>query len=150
MSIRTPNLPSETRSGSSATKPTMSTTCATTSTTGYGRAGAVGPKVLAEAQFRTTNLSSWAARTKWLKSTGLEQVAGAGRQDSLFFLQVFAAASRFAAVEQPTYRYHMEAAGSMVNTITTDYFHKALLRERAQRDWLQQIGLPGGLPSAAL
>ena len=29
----------------------------------------------------------------------------------------------------------------MVNTITTDYFHKALLRERAQRDWLQQIGL---------
>lgn len=103
--------------------------------------GAAGPKVLAEAQFRTTNLSSWAARTKWLKSTGLEQVAGAAGQDSLFFLQVFAAASRFAAVEQPTYRYHMEVAGSMVNTITTDYFHKALLRERAQRDWLQQIGL---------
>lgn len=103
--------------------------------------GAAGPKVLTQAEFRTTNLSAWAARTHWLKSTGLQQVAGAAGQDSLFFLQVFAAASRFAAVEQPTYRYHTRVAGSMVNTITTGYFRKALLRERAQRDWLQQVGL---------
>lgn len=102
---------------------------------------AAGPEVLAEAGFRTTNLSSWVARTQWLKSTGLEQVAGAAGQDSLFFMQVFAAASRFTAVQQPTYRYHMQVSGSMVNTITTGYFRKALLRERAQRDWLEEVGL---------
>jgi len=83
----------------------------------------------------------WAARTRWLKSTGLEQGPGAAGQDSLFFLQVFAAASRFAAVRRPTYRYHQQVSGSMVNTITTDFFRKALLRERAQRDWLTEAGL---------
>lgn len=103
--------------------------------------GEAGPEVLVEAKFRSTNLSSWAARTQWLRSTGLEQVPGAAGQDSLFFLQVFAAAARFAAVDRLTYRYHAEVPGSMVNTITTDYFRKALLRERAQHTWLEETGL---------
>lgn len=103
--------------------------------------GEAGPEVLVEAKFRSTNLSSWVARTRWLKSTGLEQVPGAAGQDSLFFLQVFAAASRFAAVDRLTYRYHTEVPGSMVNAITTDYFRKALLREEAQRVWLEKAGL---------
>lgn len=100
-----------------------------------------GPDVLARAKFRATNLSSWAARSDWLKTTGFEQVPGAAGQDSLFFMQVFSAARRFAAVANDTYRYHTQVPGSMVNAITADYFRKALLRERAQRDWLKQVGL---------
>lgn len=100
-----------------------------------------GGEVLSQAKFRSTNLSSWVARTAWLKSTGLQQVEGAAGQDSLFFLQVFAAADRFAAVKEQTYRYTMDVPGSMVNTITAGYFRKALIRESAQTQWLQEAGL---------
>lgn len=100
-----------------------------------------GPESLSAAKFRSTNLSAWVGRTSWLRSTGIQQVPGAAGQDSLFFLQVFAEASRFAAVEELTYRYHAEVPGSMVNAIGVDYFRKALIRERAQRSWLEQSGL---------
>ncbi|WP_158583132.1 glycosyltransferase family 2 protein [Nesterenkonia natronophila] len=100
-----------------------------------------GGDVLTSAQFRPTNLSSFLVRTAWLKEKGLRQVVGAVGQDSLFFRQVFAAASAFVPSAEKIYAYHAETPGSMVNTVTADYFAKCLVRERAQVDWLRSAGL---------
>ncbi|WP_166432904.1 glycosyltransferase family 2 protein [Nesterenkonia salmonea] len=100
-----------------------------------------GGEVLTRAQFRPTNLSSIVIRSDWLKRTGIEQVIGAAGQDSLFFRQVFAEASAFAAVSDEVYAYHAETPGSMVNTVTAAYFSKCLVRERAQARWLHSTGL---------
>ncbi|WP_022872257.1 glycosyltransferase family 2 protein [Nesterenkonia alba] len=102
---------------------------------------AAGADVLTRAQFRPANLSATAARTQWLKSLGVRQVPGAAGQDSLFFLQAFAAAESFAAVGSTVYAYHAEVSGSMVNTVTAEYFRKCLVREQAQAAWLAEEGL---------
>jgi hypothetical protein len=100
-----------------------------------------GGQVLTSAQFRPTNLSSFVVRTAWLREKGVRQVVGAVGQDSLFFRQVFAAASAFAPSAEDIYAYHAETPGSMVNTVTAEYFAKCLVRERAQVDWLRSAGL---------
>lgn len=100
-----------------------------------------GPEVLVQANFRPTSLSTYVLRAEWLRSTGITQVQGAAGQDSLFFLQLFAAAEAFTAYPKVTYVYHAEVQGSMVNTLTPSYFEKCLLRERTQVQWLHQTGL---------
>lgn len=100
-----------------------------------------GGSVLAAAQFRPTNLSSVVVRAEWLRGTGIRQVIGAAGQDSLFFRQIFAASSAFATSSAEIYAYHAETPGSMVNTVTAEYFAKCLVRERAQVEWLRSTGL---------
>ncbi|GAA1811864.1 glycosyltransferase family 2 protein [Nesterenkonia flava] len=100
-----------------------------------------GPQVLTQAQFRQTNLAALVIRTEWLKSTGIEQVLGAAGQDSLFFLQVFAAAETFLAHREPAYLYHADTPGSMVNAVGARYFAKCVIRERAQAQWLKESSL---------
>ncbi|WP_170228546.1 glycosyltransferase family 2 protein [Nesterenkonia populi] len=107
----------------------------------HGRLWTAGADVLAAAKFRPSNLSSIAVRRDWLQETGIRQIPRAAGQDSLFFLQVFAAAERFAAHPGNTYTYHAEVPGSMVNTVTAEYFAKCLIRERAQKEWLERDGL---------
>ncbi|WP_168198702.1 glycosyltransferase family A protein [Nesterenkonia sp. NBAIMH1] len=102
---------------------------------------AAGGDVLAAAKFRPTNLSSFAVRRDWLRAARIRQVHRAAGQDSLFFLQVFSAAEVFVACRTNTYEYHAEVPGSMVNALTDEYFRKCLLRERAQRTWLDDEGL---------
>ncbi|TLP75315.1 glycosyltransferase family 2 protein [Nesterenkonia sphaerica] len=100
-----------------------------------------GGEVLTAARFRPSNLSSFVVRTAWLRETGLRQVVGAAGQDSLFFRQLFAAATAFVASSEVIYAYHAETPGSMVNTVNAEYFAKCLLRERAQAEWLRSAGL---------
>lgn len=100
-----------------------------------------GHRALVHARFRPSNLSSFVLRRSWFVQNPVNQVPGAAGQDSLFFLQVFAAADVFAAVPELIYLYHAETEGSMVNTVGTDYFEKCLIRERAQRQWLEESGL---------
>lgn len=106
-----------------------------------GERYAAGPRGLAAARFRPSNLSSYVLRTSWLKETGIRQVVGAAGQDSLFFRQVFAAAESFIPVPEEIYHYYAETSGSMVNTVTAEYFEKCLIRERAQAQWLSTAGL---------
>ncbi|WP_162319658.1 glycosyltransferase family A protein [Nesterenkonia haasae] len=110
----------------------------TSLTDGLYRAGG---DVLASSRFRPSNLSSIVIRTEWLKRTGIRQVIGAAGQDSLFFRQIFAEATSFAAASAEIYAYHAETPGSMVNTVTVEYFAKCLVRERAQVEWLRSAGL---------
>lgn len=100
-----------------------------------------GGEVLAQARFRPSNLSSYVLRADWFESTGFTQVEGAIGQDSLFFRQLFAAAETFAAVPEQTYIYFAENTGSAVNAVTAEYFAKCLIRERAQAEWLTEVGL---------
>lgn len=102
---------------------------------------AAGGEVLTRSRFRPANLSSYVLHTDWFQQTGIRQVVGSAGQDSLFFRQVFTAAKVFVPVPEEIYLYHAETSGSMVNTVTVEYFAKCLIRERAQAQWLDAAGL---------
>lgn len=91
--------------------------------------------------FLPASIEATVYRTQWLKAQQLEQVPGAAGQDSLFFLQAMHAADTFLMVDQPVYTYYANVPGSMVNAIDAGYFRKALIREKAQVQWLQEAGL---------
>lgn len=78
-------------------------------------------------------------RAELLINEGIRFVEGAVGQDSLFGWQVFAASRNPRFVDSVFITYYAERVDSVTNVLNANYFRRALIREREQVKWLQEV-----------
>lgn len=94
-----------------------------------------------QARFPTISTQAALIRRKLLLDHDIRFVDGAVGQDTLFGWQVLAASTGTRLVSDVHISYFSQRRASVTNTVTSDWFARALIREQAQHDFLQESGL---------
>ena len=96
---------------------------------------------LKKISFTPMSIQAMVIEKKLIIKNGLTQVVGSIGQDSLFSWQLFLNAQKVKALDSNIHIYYALRADSAVNTISKNFFHKNLLLEKAQFEWLKQEDL---------
>ncbi|WP_408923389.1 glycosyltransferase [Corynebacterium tuberculostearicum] len=101
------------------------------------------PKSLLQQAHRFPVISTQASviDLQFLQNCGLRFIEGAVGQDTVFGWEILLKANRIVLCSRPYIVYYAERNDSVTNEIGSEYFSKALIRERAQSKLLRKYGL---------
>lgn len=101
------------------------------------------PKSLLQQAHRFPVISTQASviDLQFLQNCSLKFIEGAVGQDTVFGWEILLKANRIVLCSRPYIVYYAERNDSVTNEVGTEYFSKALIRERAQSKLLKEYGL---------
>ena len=101
------------------------------------------PKSLLQQAHRFPVISTQASviDLQFLQNCSFKFIEGAVGQDTVFGWEILLKANRIVLCSRPYIVYYAERNDSVTNEIGTEYFSKALIRERAQSKLLRKYGL---------
>lgn len=96
--------------------------------------------LLKQSKLKTASIQALVARTSFIRQHGIQMVAGALGQDSLFFLNVMHFARKVKVVDAIIHTYYAAIAQSMTNSISASFFKKYYKLEIEKIKFLKQHG----------
>lgn len=97
--------------------------------------------VLIESAFKIASIQALIIRKSLITDNHLTQVVGAAGEDSLFFKELVINSKRIKLVEEDIHIYYADVEGSVVNTITANFFKKYYMVQPYQVKFLKDQSL---------
>jgi len=98
-------------------------------------------KVFIEAAFKIASIQALLIRKSLIIDNNLEMVVGAAGEDSLFFKELVIFSKKIKLVDEDIHIYYADVEGSVVNTITANFFKKYYLVQPYQVKFLKEQSL---------
>ena len=100
-----------------------------------------GREILLKTNFLAQSIQACIINKEYLFRNNLEMVDGAIGEDTLFFYEMIAKSKKVMAIDEYIHIYNTDVDNSLTNSISTSYFKKHLIAEKAKAKFLKDFNL---------